>query len=47
MAARYFAKNPDSKILEFKLMLIKRAIKKSNNFVKYGWIPDPLDDYLF
>ena len=47
MAARYFAKNPDSKILEFKLMLIKRAIKKSNNFVKYGWIPDPLDNYLF
>ena len=47
MAARYFAKNPDSKILEFKLVLIKRAIKKSNNLVKYGWIPDPLDNYLF
>ena len=20
---------------------------KNNKFVKYGWIPDPLDDYLF
>ena len=47
MAARYFAKNPDSNILEFKSILIKRAIKKSNRLVKYGWIPDPLDNYLF
>ncbi|MFL2802122.1 MAG: S8 family serine peptidase [Paracoccaceae bacterium] len=47
MAARYFAINPDSNILEFKSMMIKRAIKNSNKLVKYGWIPDPLDNYLF
>ena len=41
-----FEKNPNTtnnKIFEF---LQKRSIQKGIKKTKYGWIPDPLDDYL-
>ena len=47
MSVRYFAKNPTANISDFKTILIKRAINNSEGLVKYGWIPDPLDNYLF
>ena len=47
MSVRYFAKNPTANISDFKSVLINRAINNSKGLVKYGWIPDPLDNYLF
>ena len=45
MAIRILSNNPSANILDIKSKLISRAIR-SNEKVKYGWIPDPLDNYL-
>ena len=45
MAIRILSNNPNANILDIKSKLISRAIR-SNEKVKYGWIPDPLDNYL-
>jgi len=46
MAVRYLSNNPNASVSDIKNILISRAVN-NNQFVKYGWIPDPLDDYLF
>ena len=46
MAIRILSNNPNANIFDIKSKLISRAIQ-SNEKVKYGWIPDPLDNYLF
>ncbi len=46
MAVRYLSNNPNASVGDIKKVLISRAVK-NNKLVKYGWIPDPLDDYLF
>ena len=46
MAARYLSLNPHASISEIKKVLISRTISTSDKFVKYGWIPDPTDNYL-
>ncbi len=45
MAVRYLSKKSNATINDIKSVLIARAINNNQN-VKYGWIPDPLDDYL-
>ena len=45
MAIRILSNNPNANISDIKSKLISRAIR-SNEKVKYGWIPDPLDNYL-
>ena len=45
MAIRILSNNPNANIFDIKSKLISRAIR-SNEKVKYGWIPDPLDNYL-
>ena len=45
MAIRILSNNPNANIFAIKSKLISRAIQ-SNEKVKYGWIPDPLDNYL-
>ena len=45
MAIRILSNNTNANILDIKSKLISRAIR-SNEKVKYGWIPDPLDNYL-
>ena len=45
MAIRILSNNPNANIFDIKSILISRAIR-SNEKVKYGWIPDPLDNYL-
>ena len=47
MIARFLTFNPESKIGELIKMLENRAVPIETNLVKLGWIPDPLDDYLF
>ena len=47
MAARFLQNHPNSSIDDIKNALIARAIKPpSNGKVKYGWIPDPLDNFM-
>ena len=45
MAIRILSNNPNANIFDIKSKLISRTIR-SNEQVKYGWIPDPLDNYL-
>ncbi len=45
MAIRILSNNTNANILDIKSKLISRAIR-SNEIVKYGWIHDPLDNYL-
>ena len=45
MAIRILSNNTNANILDIKSKLISRAIR-SDEKVKYGWIPDPLDNYL-
>ena len=42
----YIEKNPNCTNDEIYDFLKKRAIQKGKKITKYGWIPDPLDDYL-
>ena len=47
MVVRFLALNPEASIDKIKDVLKKRAIQYKKSSVKIGWIPDPLDDYLF
>jgi len=47
MISRFISANPDSSNEDILKILKKRSIKTNKNITKYGWIPDPLDDYLF
>ena len=42
----YLNKNPNSSKDNILSFLKKRAIQKGKKITKYGWIPDPLDNYL-
>ena len=44
MAVRLLSFNTDATTIDIKSALIDRALKNEN--VKFGWIPDPLDNYL-
>ena len=46
MAARFLAYHPNATIKQIKKTLISRTVNSSDDKVKFGWIPDPLDDYL-
>ena len=39
-------KKPKASIDDILSFLKKRAIQKGKKITKYGWIPDPLDNYL-
>ena len=45
MAARYLKNHPNADTKDIISALIKRAIPKGIENVKYGWIPDPTDNY--
>ena len=47
LVARYLRKNPEASVAEIRRLLIARAVEVDDKIVQYGWIPDPLDDYLF
>ena len=44
MSVRILSFNSNASIIDIKSTLIARALKNQN--VKFGWIPDPLDNYL-
>ena len=44
MAVRLLSFNKNATTIDIKSALIDRALKNEN--VKFGWIPDPLDNYL-
>ena len=46
LISRYIEKNPNCTNDEIYDFLKKRAIQKGKKITKYGWIPDPLDNYL-
>ena len=46
LIARYMLKHKHSSLDEVLNFLKKRAIANNNKFSKYGWIPDPTDNYL-
>ncbi len=46
LIARFLNKNINSSVKDILLFLKQRAIPSDSNFSKYGWIPDPSDDYL-
>ena len=46
LISRYIENNPNSTNDEIYNFLKKRAVQKGKKLTKYGWIPDPLDNYL-
>ena len=46
LISRYIENNPNSTNDEIYDFLKKRAVQKGKKLTKYGWIPDPLDNYL-
>ena len=46
LVSRYLDKNPKASIDDILSFLKKRAIQKGKKITRYGWIPDPLDNYL-
>lgn len=46
LISRYMNKNPNSSKDDILSFLKKRAIKKGEKITRYGWIPDPSDNYL-
>jgi len=46
LVSRYINKNSKASIDDILSFLKKRAIQKGKKITKYGWIPDPLDNYL-
>ena len=46
LVSRYLNKNPNSSKDDILSFLKKRAIKKGEKITRYGWIPDPSDNYL-
>ncbi len=47
LLSRYLARNPAASIEDLIVFLRKRAIPSSGQHSKYGWIPDPTDDFGF
>jgi subtilisin family serine protease len=47
LATRFLAKNKSASTRDIVTFLESRAIKKGKNLVKFGWIPDPSDDFKF
>ena len=47
LATRFLAKNRSATTRDIIKFLESRAIKKDKNLVKFGWIPDPSDDFNF
>ena len=47
LATRFLAKNKSATTRDIVTFLESRAIKKGKNLVKFGWIPDPSDDFKF
>ena len=47
LATRFLAQNELATTRDIVKFLESRAIKKGSNLVKFGWIPDPRDDYKF
>ena len=47
LLARYLAKKPDATPVQMIDLLRKRAIPTSEPLSKFGWIPDPSDDFGF
>ena len=47
LLARYLAKKPDATPIQMIDLLRKRAIATSEPLSRFGWIPDPSDDYGF
>ncbi len=46
LVSRYLDKNSKASIDDILSFLKKRAIQKGKKITRYGWIPDPLDNYL-
>ena len=46
LISRYIENNPNCTNEEIYDFLKKRAVQKGKKLTKYGWIPDPLDNYL-
>ncbi len=46
LISRYIEKNPNCTNDEIYAFLKKRAVQRDKKLTKYGWIPDPLDNYL-
>ena len=46
LISRYIEKHPNCTNNEIYDFLKKRAVQKGKKITKYGWIPDPLDNYL-
>ena len=47
LATRFLAKNKSATTRDIVAFLESRAIKKGKKSVKFGWIPDPSDDFKF
>ena len=47
LATRFLAKNKSATTRDIIKFLESRAIKKGKELVKFGWIPDPCDDFEF
>ena len=47
LAARFLAQNETATTRDIVKFLESRAIKKGSKLVKFGWIPDPSDDFKF
>jgi hypothetical protein len=47
LATRFLAKNKSATAKDIVSFLESRAIKKGKKLVKFGWIPDPSDDFKF
>ena len=47
LLARYLAKKPDATPIQMIDLLRKRAIATSEPLSRFGWIPDPSDDFGF
>ena len=47
LATRFLAKNKSATTREIVAFLESRAIRKDKKQVKFGWIPDPSDDFKF
>ena len=47
LATRFLAKNKSATTRDIVAFLESRAIRKGKKLVKFGWIPDPSDDFKF
>ena len=47
LATRFLAQNKSATTGDIVTFLESRAIKRGSKLVKFGWIPDPSDDFKF